>query len=221
MRVKIKRRKRRPGKRRFPQIDKRIKIGGIAFAVCVVVWLGVTLYLKTMPLSNTENRHFDAIIVLGVPSEPNGAPSADQQAEVYEAIREYERGVAPHIILSGGAAHNDFVEATVMAEVARSQGISQSSIFEERRAQNTLENACYSMEIMKSHGWKSAEIIATKVRLPRAAYIFRRYPILWSMHSAPDLPGTNAAKRWFEWELEVLKMVRLLGLAQFLDSCPI
>lgn len=179
------------------------------------------LYLKTIPRSNTDRRHFDAIIVLGVPAESNGAPSADQQAEVSEAVREYARGVASHIILSGGAAHNEFVEAQVMAEVARSQGIPASSLVEEGRSQNTLENACYSMEIMKSRGWDSAEIIATDIRLPRAAYIFRRYPISWSMHGAPDLPGTSGFMRWLEWQLEVLKAVRLLGFAQFLDSCPL
>lgn len=220
MRVKIKKRKKRSSSR-APDLKKRLKITGIALAVFIVVWGGVTLYLKMMPLSNTDRRHFDAIIVLGVPAESNGAPSADQQAEVSEAVREYERGVASHIILSGGAAHNEFVEAQVMAEVARSQGIPQTSLVEESRAQNTLENACYSMEIMKARGWESAEIIATDFRLPRAAYIFRRYPLAWAMHAAPDLPGTSAAMRWLEWEVEVLKAVRLLGFAQFLDSCPV
>lgn len=193
--------------------------------MCVVglflVWECAALFLSTRPLSNTSRRRFDAIIVLGVPAEENGAPSADQQAEVYEAVREYERGVAPNIILSGGAAHNDYVEAKVMAEVARSHGIPSAVIFEEPRALNTLDNACYSMEIMRAHGWKSAEIIATGVRLPRSAYIFHRYPIEWAMHAAPDLPGTSSARRWVQGEIEILKTIRLLGFAQILDRCPV
>lgn len=220
MRVKIKKKKRK-SPLRIPNLPQRLKIAGIAIVAFFVLWGGVTLYLRMMPLTNTERHHFDAIIVLGVPAESNGMPSADQQAEVTEAIREYERGVSTHLILSGGAAHNEFVEATVMGEIARSQGIPRSAIFEEGRAQNTLENACYSLEIMKAHGWQSAEIIATRGRLPRAAYIFRRYPLEWSMHSAPDLPGTSSVMRWFEWQIEVLKMIRLLGFAQFLDSCSV
>ncbi len=220
MRVKIKRKKRRSSGG-IPDLRKRLKITGIALLSFLLLWGGVTLYLKFMPLSNTDRRHFDAVIVLGVPARSNGLPSADQQAEISEAVREYERGVASHLILSGGAAHNRFVEAKVMAELARSQGIPDSAISEEPRAQNTLENACYSMEIMKARGWDSAEVIATQYRLPRAAYIVRRYPIAWSMHAAPDLPGTSSVKRWFEWQFEVLKMVRLLGYAQFTDSCPI
>lgn len=238
MRVKIKTKKRRPSKEipaarkclrlpdrksrlKLPGLRIRLKIAGIALASFLLVWGGTTLYLNFMPLSNTDRRHFDAVIVLGVPARSNGLPSADQQAEVSEAVREYERGVASHMILSGGAAHNQFVEAKVMAELARSQGIPDSSILEEPRSQNTLDNACYSIGIMKSHGWDSAEIIATQFRLPRAAYIFHRYPLAWSMHAAPDLPGTSGVKRWFEWQFEVLKMVRLLGYAQFMDQCQL
>jgi uncharacterized SAM-binding protein YcdF (DUF218 family) len=199
----------------------RLKIAGITLASFLLVWGGVTLYLNFLPLSNTDRRHFDAIIVLGVPARSNGLPSADQQAEVSEAVSEYERGIASHIILSGGAAHNKFVEAKVMAELVRSQGIPDSAILEEPRAMNTLENACYSMEIMKAHEWNSAEIIATQRHLPRSAYIFRRYSLTWSMHAAPDLPGTSSLKKWIEWQLEVLKMIRLLGYAQFVDHCRI
>jgi uncharacterized SAM-binding protein YcdF (DUF218 family) len=227
LRVKIKRKKTRFPKRFpdygrwLPGVGKRLKLASGAVVAFLLLWGGVTLYLKTMPLSNSDRRHFDAVVVLGVPAESNGTPSADQQAEVSEAVREYERGVASHIILSGGAAHNEFVEAKVMDEVARSQGIPESAILEEPRAQNTLENACYSVEIMKAHGWNSVEIIATQVRLPRAAYIFRRYPLTWSMHAAPDLPGTSSFVRWAEWQVEVLKMIRLLGYAQFMDHCPV
>jgi uncharacterized SAM-binding protein YcdF (DUF218 family) len=218
LRVKIKKKKIRfPWQ--TPDRGQRLKIAGAAVVGFLLLWGGVTLYLKTMPLSNTDRRHFDAVIVLGVPAESNGTPSEGQQAEVSEAVREYDRGVTSHIILSGGAAHNQFVEARMMAEIALSQGIPESAALEESRAQNTLENACYSAEIMKSRGWSSVEIIATKARLPRAAYIFRRYPLTWSMHAAPDLPGTSSAFSWVEWQIEVLKMIRLLSYAQFTDHC--
>ena len=36
-------------------------------------------------------------------------------------LREYERGVASHLIVTGAAAHNRFVEAEVMARVAQAK----------------------------------------------------------------------------------------------------
>jgi len=102
------------------------------------------------PTSNTALTRFDAIIVLGNPADADGNPSPTQQALVTEAVHEYERGVAPRLIVTGGAVANRFVEARVMARTAEAQGIPASAIFVEPEARNTIENACYSERIMKA-----------------------------------------------------------------------
>ena len=52
---------------------------------------------------NTKLDRFDAIIVLGNPADADGNPTPTQLARVTEAVHEYERGVAPRLILTGGA----------------------------------------------------------------------------------------------------------------------
>lgn len=125
----------------------------------------------TIPTHNTAATHFDAIIVLGCPAKPDGTPSPEQRERVLEGVRQYKAGIAAHIIMTGAAAHNQFVEAHVMDEFAQSQGVPVEAITEEPQAQNTVQNIYYSAQIMHRNGWGSAEIVSSPSHLPRAALI--------------------------------------------------
>jgi uncharacterized SAM-binding protein YcdF (DUF218 family) len=149
-------------------------IKGLFFAIVLVAFAyGLVLagVFITMPNGNTSATHFDAIIVLGYPANPDGTPSPEQRERVLEGVREYKAGVAPRIIVSGRAAHNSYVEADVMAHFAESQGVPAGAIFEEPQAQNTIQNMVYSATLMHQHGWSSAEIVSSPSHLPRAAFI--------------------------------------------------
>ena len=152
----------------------------------VLMWLvGVAWSYETIPLSDTAAGHFDTIIVLGTPSLPDGAPSLEQSSRVLEGVREYRAGVASHIIMTGGPAHNNFVEAHTMAELAAREGVPRCDLIEEGRAQNTVQNVFYSSLLMRQHGWKSAEIVSSPSHLPRAALILEHYSFAWRTHAAP------------------------------------
>lgn len=129
------------------------------------------------------------------------------------------RGAASRIIFSGAAAHNQFVEAEVMARVAESEGIPASAIFVEPRAQDTIQNVCYSERIMREHRWGSAEIIAPSFQAPRAAMIAGKLPIKWRMHIAPPLGPVSPLVSAWRGGMETLKTVRYLIYAQWADRC--
>jgi uncharacterized SAM-binding protein YcdF (DUF218 family) len=171
------------------------------------------------PSSNTAQPRFDAIIVLGNPADNDGNPTPEQLAPVTEGVHEYERGVAPRLILTGGAARNQFVEARVMARTAEAQGIPAAAIFIEPEARDTLQNACYSARIMKAHGWRSAEVVSRASRLPRAAMIFGELPLEWRMHAAPPLEPESAAYQWAASAVEDVKAVRYLIWARWTERC--
>ena len=176
------------------------------------------------PASNTSRTRFDAIIVLGTPADSDGNPQPDQLARVTEAVHEYQRGVAPRLILTGGAAHNHFVEARVMARSAEALGIPESAVFVEPEAMDTIQNACYSVRIMKAHGWHSAEIISRAEHLPRASLIFSNlsqgsWPLEWNEHAAPPLSPESSAYHSALTTVEVLKTARYLSWARWLDHC--
>lgn len=164
----------------------------VFFVVTLSAALAVVINCSTIPAGNTSATHFDTIIVLGSPANPDGSPSPDERERVLEAVREYRRAVAPSIIMTGGPAHNRFVEAHVMAVFAINQDVPASAVIEERQARNTIQNIFYSSEIMRSHQWHSAEVISSSAHLGRAAMILqafsRSHPALafdWRTHAAP------------------------------------
>ena len=171
-----------------------------------------------VPAGNTQRQSFDAIIVLGTPADSDGNPTPELLDRITEGVHEYERGIAPRLIVTGAAAHNRFVEADVMARVAEAQGVPAAQILEEPRALDTIQNACYSARILENHGWHSAEVVSSAAHLARAAIIFSHLPLEWRTHAAPGnlTPGywSNAATL-----VEVLKTARYLVWSRWVESC--
>jgi uncharacterized SAM-binding protein YcdF (DUF218 family) len=196
----------------------RTKVIVAASATVVVLFTWAIFARALAPSGNTSAQHFDAIVVLGTPAGSDGNPTPSQIARVSEAVREYERGVAPRLILTGGPTYRDYVEADVMARVARAQGVPDSAIFEETEARDTIHNACYSVRIMNAHGWRSAEVISAAPHLPRAAMIFSRRPISWRTHPAPSMEPESAGSP-FTTSMEVLKTLRYLVYANWAERC--
>jgi len=192
----------------------------MAFAA-LLFWAAITR--ATAPHANTSRQGFDAIIILGVPADSDGNPTPMMLDRVNEGVREYERGVAPRILFTGGAAHNHFVEAATMARIARSRGVPASAILEEGRALDTIQNLCYSERMLVQRGLHSAEIVSSPSHLPRAAMIASSlaeiHPFEWRTHPAAD-NLTSGAVEAAAGVIEVLKTARYLAWARWTESCP-
>jgi uncharacterized SAM-binding protein YcdF (DUF218 family) len=195
----------------------RLAIALIGTMLSLLAWAIVARQFA--PASNTSLTRFDAIVVLGSPADGDGNPTPTQQARVNEGVREYMRGVAPRLILTGGAAHNNFVEARVMARSAEAQGIPESSIFVEPEARDTIQNACFAARIMKAHGWRSAEVVSSARHLPRTGLIFSRLPLEWRTHAAPPLEPESEAYSDAAAALETLKTARYLVWDRQTERC--
>lgn len=166
------------------------------FWVLGVVLLGIAAVVvtyETVPTHTTDATHFDTLIVLGCPTDPDGRASPEQRERVMAAVQEYQAGRAGHIIVSGGAAHNQFNEAAAMAGVAEGAGVPAKDVVLEGQARNTIENIYYSHRIMEEHGWGNAEVVSTPDHLPRTGLILEHYKFGWRTHAA-------AWPREFGWE---------------------
>jgi uncharacterized SAM-binding protein YcdF (DUF218 family) len=157
----------------------------VLLVLVFVVIVDAAFVYRNIPNSNTGLRHFDALIVLGNPAMPDGTPSPEQRERTLEAVREYKAGVAPHLIFTGGAAHNRFVEADLMKRLAVAQGVPSSDITVEDQAQNTVQNIYFSDQIMEAHHWTSAEVISSPSHLPRIGLILSHYSVAWRTQAAP------------------------------------
>ena len=185
----------------------------VLILLVIAAMAGIAVVYRTIPTSDTNLRHFDTIIVLGTPANPDGTPSPEQRERTLEGVREFKAGVAPTLILTGGPAHNQYIEAHVMATLAIAQGIPPSAVIEEDHAQNTIQNIFYSQRIMTEHGWTSAEVVSSPSHLPRTALILEHFPLLWRTHPAPWPPQYTFWWRTAHYSVEAqscLKL-RLLG----------
>ena len=210
-------RRRTPARRKRLGWQGRLAICAGAVILALLAWASIARQLA--PASNTSLTRFDAIIVLGVPADADGNPTPAMLARVTEAVREYQRGVAPRLILSGTAAHNQFVEARIMARAAHAQGIPESAIFVEPEAKDTIQNACYSVRIMKAHGWRSAEVVSEAYHLPRAGLVLSRLPLEWRTHAAPPLSPERAVYAAADSAMETLKTARYLVWTRQAERC--
>jgi uncharacterized SAM-binding protein YcdF (DUF218 family) len=181
----------------------------VVFALVILAIAGVVFVYRSIPASNTALTHFDTIIVLGTPANSDGTPSPEQRERTLEGVREFKAGIAPHLILTGGPAHNQFVEAHVMATLAVAQGVPPSAVIEEDRAQNTVQNIFYSQRIMDQHGWTSAEVVSSPSHLPRTALILQHFPLSWRTHAAPWPSEYDFWQRAARFSLEAQYCVKL------------
>jgi uncharacterized SAM-binding protein YcdF (DUF218 family) len=201
----------------------------ILLSLALIALLIVAIDYRTIPTGNTAQNHFDTIIVLGYPAKADGTPTPEQRERVLEGVREYKAGVASHIIMTGGAAHNAYTEAHVMAEFAQTQGVPASSLVEETQAQNTIQNIFYSAQIMHQHNWSSAEIVSSPSHLPRTALILQTFdrvqPALgidWRTHAAQWPPEYDLSRKLALYYGEAMSclLLRLKGFpsSQFLPA---
>ena len=181
----------------------------IVFALFLIAIAAAVFVYRTIPTHNTSLTHYDAIIVLGTPANLDGTPSPEQRERTLEGVREFKAGVAPNLILTGGPAHNRFVEAHVMAVLAIAQGVPPSAVIEEDHAQNTIQNIFYSQRIMTQHGWSSADVVSSPSHLPRTALILEHFPLQWRTHPAPWPPQYSFWQRAAHYSVEAQSCLKL------------
>jgi uncharacterized SAM-binding protein YcdF (DUF218 family) len=189
---------------------KYVRILGIVLATAIAC---VAIMYFSIPMSDTQQTQFDVILILGNPANDDGSIAPLAQSRVLEGIRQFRAGVAPRLLLTGGAVKNQFVEAEVMRQFALSQGVPASAIFTEDQSRNTLQNALFSYKIMQAHDWTSARVVSSPSHLRRASLIFKHYPLAWQMHAAPYPPDYPLWKVIYVWVSEAgyTSYVRLFG----------
>ena len=95
----------------------------------------------------------DALVVPGCPTEADGSLSFCLVRRILWAHHLYEEGVAEHLIVSGGAVANPYVEAEALREGLVALGVPTEAIVVEPRALHTDENLGYSAAIAEAEGW--------------------------------------------------------------------
>jgi uncharacterized SAM-binding protein YcdF (DUF218 family) len=91
-----------------------------------------------------------AIVVLGnrPPTDAAGHVMPETDRRVRAGVALYERGLAPRLVLTGGPAPHDRVEAEVMRDLAIHLGVPAAAILIEPTARDTIDNARESVRLL-------------------------------------------------------------------------
>lgn len=145
----------------------------VAFAaalLCAIPLASECVYWLAARLSDPGERSGScAVLVLGYPTRADGSADPIQRLRVTAAVEAFQRRRCQRLVVSGGAAHNERIEADAMAELARELGVASESIVAERAARNTWENVALSLPSLE--GFDSLYVVSDSLHALRG----RRY----------------------------------------------
>jgi uncharacterized SAM-binding protein YcdF (DUF218 family) len=176
------------------------RIGRFAAGVLVTVILlwalatGVVLIAGAWPNTRTA----DAIVVLGA-AQYNGRPSPVLQARLDHALELYDRGLATHLIFTGGTGVGDTVsEAEVSRRYAIRHGVPASAIMTERDGVTSAQSVRAAAALMASAGLESALLVSDSYHMMRLEVLARRSHIVPYRAPAVNAPidAASRRKRW-------------------------
>jgi uncharacterized SAM-binding protein YcdF (DUF218 family) len=126
----------------------------------------------------------DAIVVLGCRTR------AGLTRRVDVAVRLFQAGAAPVLLLSGGGAGPE-AEAEIMRRMALARGVPEAALLIEPESRDTVGNARRSARLLAARGGHSVLLVSDRVHLPRAALLFRLAGLHVAAWAAPRPPSTR------------------------------
>ena len=138
----------------------------------ILIIVGISIVLSTkkqiVDLSYLKNKNdYDCIIVLGA-GIWGDKPSPMLQDRLDEAIKLYEEGIAPKLIMSGDNGREGYDEVNVMKDYAINKGIPSEDIFMDHAGFSTYESIYRAKGVFKV---EKAIIVTQKYHLYRALHI--------------------------------------------------
>lgn len=165
----------------------------------ILFWLGfVILYLFSIApvrnfLLNPLERKYpslqrselkaDAIVVLSGDVRKRVVPEDDIEVggnRVLKAVRLYQRGAAPIIIMTGGSGDffdPSFKEAVLMKDLAIEFGVPKDKIIIETESRNTRENVVYTKRLLDKVNAKKIILVTAAFHVPRSYALLRKVGI--------------------------------------------
>src|SRR6204780_3160855 len=144
---------------------------GLRLLVLVVAATVLFLVVTAIQIVHTaglqEIHPADAIVVFGA-AEYSGRPSPVLRARLYHAFELFKQGIAPVVIVTGGAALDpSFSEGGVGSDYLKRRGIPERNLIAETQGSDTAQSAVRVAVIMHANGLHSC------VAVSDAYHVFR------------------------------------------------
>ena len=139
----------------------------------LALWLmGVASYIVWVG-ERDQAAPADVIIVLGAAAY-DARPSPVFAERIRHGIDLYQRGLAKHLIFTGGFGNDArFSESQVAQRYALKHGVPGQAILIETQSRTTHQNLQQAAALMKAHGFKRAIIVSDPLHMARALRLAR------------------------------------------------
>lgn len=139
----------------------------------LALWLaGVASYIVWVG-ERDQAGPADVIIVLGAAAY-DARPSPVFAERIRHGIDLYQRGLARHLIFTGGFGTGArFSESQVAQRYALKHGVPRQAILIETQSRTTHQNLQQAAALMKAHGFKRAIIVSDPLHMARALRLAR------------------------------------------------
>ena len=142
-------------------------VGGLLFSILALALVHPYFlqYLADRLVTRDTLAKADLILVLA--GDANGE-------RVDEGVRLYKAGYAPRILMSGGPLAWQLTYADWMKKQAVALGVPAGAIGTQRRSRSTIEDAQYSLPLVKAGQARSIILVTSSYHTRRAGKVFRK-----------------------------------------------
>ncbi len=153
-------------------------------------FLLMAVYMLSFYNSNAK-ASADCALVFGAAVEPDGSASALLYDRVASAVKLYQDGKVSCLLLSGAPSAFSVHEVDVMKKIARSLGVSEKDIKEDKNGLNT----CFSMK--NADKSLSYILLTNDFHLARVAFFADKFNLKYSLQSAYESQGPYLKSNYF------------------------
>lgn len=197
-------------RRRHPRQARGKFINFLLVALLIILALYIVMVVQVYRVAAEDNaRPADTIIVLGA-AQWSGRPSPVLQARLDHVLDLYQRGLARHIITTGGIGDGDrYAEADVAAEYLNREGVPLAAIEREREGRDTWQSLQDADTIMHDEGWHSAILVSDPFHMWRAGKMADDLGI--TTYTSPTRTSPISGDKWWEFQYVAREPVSLIA----------
>ncbi|HXZ31323.1 MAG TPA: YdcF family protein [Terriglobales bacterium] len=166
-----------------------------AVAVLVLAYLASVCARIEHAASEQQVRPADAIVVFGA-AEYSGRPSPVYRARLDHAFDLFERGVAPVVITTGGAAADpSYSEGGVGHDYLMHRGVPDASLIAETQGSDTAQSAERVGVIMRANHMRSCVAVSDAYHVFRIRQLLKHEGVQVYVSPRPDSRPHSLSQR--------------------------